>query len=207
MHIASSLRYSTVVGALWKQQGIARLLLLMVGGSLLLWGSAKLRVPFFPVPLTMQTYVVLVLGMAYGWRLAAATMMLYLLGGLAGLPLFAGTPQNGIGVAYLLGPTGGYLIGFVPAAMLSGRLAELGWDRSFPKSVVAMIAGTVVIYICGLFWLAAVIGWDQPILRLGLYPFVLGDLLKIGLAATTLPLVWRRIGTRFNDTNRGGQEK
>jgi len=169
---------------------------LAVGGSLLLWASAKVQVPFYPVPITMQTFVVLVLGMAFGWRLAAATVGLYLLQGAAGLPVFAGTPERGIGIAYMVGPTGGYLLGYLVAAALVGWLAERGWDKRAATTALAMVAGNAVIYALGVLWLGSVIGWDKPVLEFGLYPFIPGDILKIALATLALPLTWRLIDRR-----------
>lgn len=172
----------------------ARNAALVVGGSLALWISAKLQVPFYPVPITMQTFVVLVMGMAFGWRLAAATVAFYLVQGAFGLPVFAGTPERGIGLAYMVGPTGGYLLGYLAAAALCGWLAERGWDRSVLKTGCAMVAGNVVIHAAGLIWLGSVIGWEKPVLELGLYPFIPGDLAKLVLAALTLPLAWKLVG-------------
>ncbi len=184
----------TLAAALWPvatQRRLLRGLVLVVVGTLLLTLSAKIKVPFYPVPLTFQTLVVLALGMAYGWRLAASTLAVYLLTGALGLPVFAGTPEKGIGLAYVMGPTGGYLLGFIMAATLCGWLAERGWDRRVASSVLALLLGNVLIYLPGLLWLGAVVGWDKPVLQWGLYPFVVGDLLKLGLAAAALPFAWR----------------
>jgi len=170
--------------------------LLAVTGSLLIWASAKIQVPFYPVPMTMQTLVILSIGMAYGWRLGAATVLLYLAEGASGLPVFAGTPEKGIGLAYMLGGTGGYLIGFVLAAAATGWLAERGWDRGVGKTLAAMFVGNVLIYIPGILWLGALFGWDKPVLEWGLYPFLLGDVFKMALAAAIVPLVWKAIGDR-----------
>ncbi|MEW9836418.1 biotin transporter BioY [Mesorhizobium marinum] len=169
---------------------------LAIAGSLALWVSAKVQVPFYPVPITMQTFVVLAMGMAFGWRLAATTVALYLAQGAMGLPVFAGTPEKGLGLAYMMGPTGGYLLGMLPAAALCGWLAERGWDRSVVRTALAMIAGNVVIYAFGVTWLGAVIGWDKPVLQLGLYPFLYGDLAKLALAACALPLAWKLLGAQ-----------
>jgi biotin transport system substrate-specific component len=108
-----------------------------------------------------------------------------------GLPVFAGTPEKGIGVAYMLGPTGGYLLGFVVAAYITGLLAERGWDRSVSTTVAAMLIGNAVIYLFGLVWLGSIVGWDKPVLALGMTPFLLGDLAKILLAAAVLPALWK----------------
>ena len=158
--------------------------------------SAKVQIPFYPVPMTMQTFVVLLTGIAYGTRLGVVTLLLYLGMGALGLPVFAGTPEKGIGLAYMLGPTGGYLIGFVIAVAICGWLSERGWDRRPVTTATAMLAGNVLIYLPGLLWLGTVVGWDKPIVQWGLTPFLLGDLFKLLLAAGALPLVWRAIGRR-----------
>lgn len=176
----------------WNQS-LARNAMLAIGGSLLLWASAKLQVPFYPVPMTMQTFVVLMIGTAYGWRLGAVTVALYLAQGALGLPVFAGTPEKGIGLAYMVGPTGGYLVGYVVAAAACGVLARIGWDRKVSTTILSMLVGNGLIYAFGLAWLGAVVGWDKPILAWGLTPFLLGDLLKLVLAAAVLPMAWKAI--------------
>jgi biotin transport system substrate-specific component len=190
----ASTTYPTIASVLWPANGqvkAVRLAVLAVLGTLLLTLSAKLHVPFYPVPMTFQTLVVLGLGMAYGWRLGAATVALYLLQGALGLPVFSGTPEKGIGLAYLLGPTGGYLFGFFLAAGVCGWLAERGWDRSFITTALAMLIGNVIIYVPGLLWLGGLFGWDKPILEWGLTPFILGDAIKLALAAALMPLAWK----------------
>ena len=189
----------TLAGALWPSeaaQKAVRLTVLAFVGSLLLTLAAKVHVPFYPVPMTMTTFAVLVIGMAYGWRLAAATVLLYLAQGAMGLPVFAGTPEKGIGLAYLMGSTGGYLFGYVLAAALCGWLAERGWDRHVLGTAAAMLLGNIVLYIPGLLWLGVLFGWDKPLLAWGLTPFVLGDLAKLALAAAVLPLAWKLIKRR-----------
>ena len=184
--------HPTLAQSLWRR-GDERLkfLLLAVVGSLALWLSAKIQVPFYPVPITMQTFVVLVMGMAFGWRLGAATVLLYLAEGMVGLPVFAGTPERGIGLGYMVGPTGGYLLGFLLAAAAVGWLGQRGWNRRIATTLAAMVLGTIIIYVPGLTWLGVVMGWDKPVLELGLWPFLLGDALKIALAALVLPSIWR----------------
>ena len=162
-----------------------------MAGSLLLTLSAKVQVPFYPVPLTMQTFVVLAIGFAYGWKLGALTILLYLAQGSVGLPVFAGTPEKGIGIAYMMGPTGGYLLGFVFAAAACGWLAEKGWDRRGSTALAAMLIGTLIIYALGLLWLGTLLGWDKPILQWGMVPFLPGDLVKIVLAMVVLPGAWK----------------
>lgn len=174
-----------------SDNAILRNIILAIAGSLVLWASAKVKIPFYPVPMTMTTFVVLVIGMVYGWKLGAATILLYLAEGAMGLPVFAGTPEKGIGIAYMMGPTGGYLIGYVLAAAICGYLAQLNWDKRTSTTALALLIGNVAIYIPGLLWLGMLLGWDKPILEWGLIPFVAGDLLKLALAATTIPLIWK----------------
>lgn len=188
--------HPTLASAVWpsdKTGALLRNTILAVLGTAILWASAKVQIPFYPVPMTMQTFAVLVLGMAYGWRLGAATIMLYLLEGAFGLPVFAGTPEKGIGLAYIAGPTGGYLAGFLLAAAACGWLAERGWDRSVAKTVAAMLVGNVCMYVPGLLWLGTLVGWDKPVLAWGLTPFLLGELTKLALAAVLLPAVWKLV--------------
>ena len=174
---------------------------LAIGGTLCLWASAKIQIPFYPVPLTMLTFMVLTIGMAFGWRLGAATIALYLVEGAVGLPVFSGTPEKGIGLAYMFGPTGGYLLGSLPAAALCGWLAERGWDRNFAPTALAMLAGNLVIYGFGLLWLGSLVGWDKPVLAWGLTPFLLGDLTKLALATALLPVAWRLLGRSHIENN------
>jgi len=189
---------ATLAAVLWptrSQTALVRAALLALGGSLLLTFSAKLQVPFWPVPMTMQTFAVLVIGMGLGARLGSATVALYLAEGALGLPVFAGTPEKGIGLAYLLGPTGGYLVGFLASAALLGWLAEHGWDRRIGSTLAAMALGTTLIFACGLAWLGHLIGFDKAV-QFGLLPFLPGAALKIALAAVLLPGVWRLLGPR-----------
>ena len=170
------------VDALWPARGASRIVraaLLAVLGSALLTLSAKIQVPFYPVPMTMQTFVVLLIGLAFGTRLGLATVALYLAEGAAGLPVFAGTPEKGIGLAYMIGPTGGYLLGFALAAALTGWIAERRRDAA--GLALAVVAGSIAIYVPGVLWLARFVGFTAA-LDLGLWPFVWGDLLKAGLA-------------------------
>lgn len=173
-------------------------------GVAALWISAKIKVAVEPVPVTMQTLVVMAIGLAYGARMGVATIIAYLALGLAGEPVFAGTPEKGIGVAYMVGSTGGYLVGFVAATGLVGWLAERGWDRSVPKTAAAMIAGLFALYACGALWLAfgfpltalgsafAGIGFEKA-LQFGVAPFILADALKLALAVVAFPAIWALI--------------
>ena len=173
-----------------------RYLLIVIAGSLIIGLSSKIQVPFYPVPMTLQTMVVLLLGMALGWRLAGATILLYLVEGALGLPVFAGTPEKGLGLSYMLGGTGGYLFGFMIASTTCGWLAECGWGRSVTTTAAAMLIGNVLIYIPGLLWLGIIFGWDKPILSWGLLPFIWGDLIKLILAAAIMPLTWKLVGRK-----------
>jgi biotin transport system substrate-specific component len=187
----------TFIAAMWPERTAAgvRIAALTLLGSLALAASAKLQVPFYPVPMTMQSLVVLLLGMAFGWRLGAATVLLYLLEGAFGLPVFAGTPEKGIGIAYMMGPTGGYLIGFVAAAALTGWLAERGWDRSLWRSAVALSLGHAVLFLTGLAWLAVYIGWPRAV-AFGLRPFLAGTVVKTALGVALVRAGWAMLGRR-----------
>ena len=168
---------------------------LAVFGSLLLWVSAKIQVPFYPVPLTLQSLAVLGLAAAYGWRLGVATILLYLAEGALNLPVFAGTPEKGLGIAYMVGPTGGYLLGFVLAAALVGWLAQKGADRNAFRMFGAMLLGAILIYLPGIPWLATFVGFEKAVI-LGFTPFILGDLLKAAHAAMLFPAAWLLLGRR-----------
>ncbi len=184
-------RPSLLINAVWPAAGANRAFraaLLAVLGTLLLWASAKVQVPFWPVPMTMQTFAVLVIAMAYGPRLGTATILVYLAEGAAGLPVFSGTPARGIGLAYMMGPTGGYLVGFAAAAFVIGYMAERGWGRTAMRSVLAMLIGTVIIYALGFVWLASVIGSAKEAFAAGIQPFLAGDALKLALAAALMRL-------------------
>ena len=172
-------------------QSLIKTVMLVVLGTVALWISAKIQVPFYPVPMTMQTFVVLTIGFAFGARLGALTVGLYLLEGAMGLPVFAGTPEKGLGLPYMLGPTGGYLLGFFAAASITGWLAERGWDRSVATTAGGMMIGLAVIYALGLLHMGNLLGWDKPLLEWGLYPFLFGEAFKVALAAAILPALWK----------------
>jgi len=193
---------ATLAAAVWsedKSNVSMRNVVLVVAGSLLIWLSAKIQIPFYPVPLTLQTLVILLIGAAYGWRLGLATVALYLAEGFIGLPVFAGTPEKGIGWLYMAGPTGGYLFGFFLAAGVVGWLAERGFDRNFVTTAMAMVAGNLVIYTSGLIWLQGFIGWEKAVM-FGLTPFLYGDLTKLALAAVILPGAWHLMNKIKNRT-------
>jgi biotin transport system substrate-specific component len=166
-----------------------RAVVLAVAGSALLALSAKIQVPIPPVPMTMQTLVVLIIGATYGWRLAGATVLLYIGEGMLGLPVFANTPPQVASPAYLLGPTGGYLAGYVAAAVVMGLLAERGWDRSLPRVVSMMILGHAIIFAFGLAWLAQLVGPTKA-WAVGAAPFIVGTVLKTALAAALMKAAW-----------------
>lgn len=191
-----TLTYPTLLETLWPASRggspAVRTAVLALLGTLLLAISAKVHIPFWPVPLTMQTFVVLVLGTAFGWKLGAATMALYLAEGAIGLPVFSGTPERGLGLAYMAGPTGGYLAGFVAGAALCGWLAERGWDRSWWRTAIAMSAGHLVILALGWAWLAMLIG-PAKAYALGIVPFYAATVAKTALAVLALPLAWKLI--------------
>ncbi len=183
-----------------KKSAVLYDLALIIGGSLLVALSAQIAVGY-PVPITAQTFVVLMLAALLGPRRSALCLLAYIAEGAAGLPVFA---QGKAGFAALLGPTGGYLIGFVPAAYIVGFLARKGWDRRISTTIIAMILGNIIIYAFGLLWLFALL-WLSGRLDLhtalagGLYPFIPGDLLKIALAAAVLPSAWKLL-ERFGFT-------
>ena len=184
----------TLINAIWPREmgGVVRLALLAILGSALMAVSAKIQVPMYPVPMTMQTFAVLVIAMAYGARLAGVTLLLYLAEGAIGLPVFA----SGAGLAYMAGPTGGYLAGFLVAAVLVGWLAERGWDRNPPLTFLANAAGTTIIFVLGLAYLSTLVGGVDVAFEKGLAPFAIGALVKVSLAAAVLPLVWKLLPRR-----------
>jgi len=185
---------SDVLGA---DSGIAlriKQVVLVVLGILALAVAAKIKVPMWPVPITMGTFAVLTIGAAYGARLGFVTIIGYMIIGALGFDVFAGSSAKNFGLDYMMGGTGGYLLGYVLATVALGVLAQRGWDRSVSWTAAAMLIGNVLIYVPGLYWLGRVYGWDKPILEWGLTPFVVGDVIKLALAALILPAVWKRVG-------------
>lgn len=182
---------ATLIGTLWpdRTSRALRWITLMIIGSAFLALCAQITIPLYPVPFTMQTFGVLLIGMVFGPRLGAATVAAYLVEGAVGLPVYAGLSS---GLPVLFGLTGGYLFGFAIAAWLVGMLAERGWDRNVFTTAVAMLLGNIVLYVPGLIWLAKFIGAEAAITG-GLLPFMLGDLLKIALAAVVLPSAWHLV--------------
>ncbi len=192
--------HPTLAGAVWPEQAatgqrFARATLLALVGSAVLALSAKLSVPFFPVPLTLQSLAVLLIGAAFGSRLGGATVVLYLVEGALGLPVFAGTPVHGLGLAYMMGPTGGYLVGYLLAAVVVGLLAERGADRSVGQLLGAMTLGHLVMFVAGYAWLAQLMGTETA-WTAGVMPFILGTVVKTLLGALLVPSVWNLVGKR-----------
>ncbi len=167
---------------------------LVVLGIAVLAIAAKIKVPMWPVPITMGTFAVLSIGAAYGARLGLVTILGYMIVGALGFDVFAGSTAEQYGLTYMMGGTGGYLVGYVLATLALGALAQRGWDRSVLWMALAMVIGTVLIYLPGLVWLGQLYGWDKPILAWGLTPFLIGDAIKLVLAAMLLPALWKMVG-------------
>ena len=185
----AALTYSDLLRPVSRRNALLYDFALVFGGSILIALSAKLSfyLPFSPVPITGHSFAVFFIGMLFGGYRGALTVLTYIMAGAGGLPVFAGA---GAGIVYLAGPTGGYILGFVAAAYITGVLAERGWDRHFLTAGLAMIIGNIFVFIPGLSWLALYSGWGES-LSLGLYPFIAGDIVKIFLAAILLPSGWK----------------
>ncbi|RWC09611.1 MAG: biotin transporter BioY [Mesorhizobium sp.] len=190
MALAATMR--PLVSLALPEKGAARLatqLLLAIAGTLLLTLSAKTKVVLGPVDISLQTLAVLLIASAFGLRLGVATLLLYMAEGAMGFPVFQGTPGKGIGVAYMLGSTGGYLAGFVVMAAIVGWAADRGWDRHPVKLFNAMLVAEVIMMAMGFAWLAMLIGPEKS-WQFGVLPFIVGDLIKVALAASLVPAVW-----------------
>ena len=164
-----------IVKSLQSQKVLKSILVVLVG-SILLTISSKIKIPFYPVQMTMQTFVVLFLGISFGYKIGIATVVLYLIEGILGLPVFSNSPEKGVGIVYFTGPTMGYLIGFLLATFLAGYL---DLKTNIVSIFLKLILSVSVIYILGLIWLGILIGWDKPIFQLGAAPFLLAELFKI----------------------------
>ena len=160
----------------FKQSKLLKYVFFALIGSIVLAISSKIKIPFYPVPMTMQTLVVLIIGIVFGWKLGLATVSLYLFEGIIGLPVFSGTPEKGLGLVYFTGPTMGYLLGFLVAVYISGKF---NYDSNIIKNFLKLLLATSFIYILGMTWLGNLIGWDKPIFQLGAQPFLLAELFKI----------------------------
>ena len=167
----------------FRQSKLLKYVFLALIGSIILAVSSKIKIPFYPVPMTMQTLIVLVIGIGFGWKLGLATVSLYLFEGIIGLPVFSGTPEKGLGLIYFTGPTMGYLIGFLVAVYFSGKF---NYDNNLIKNFLKLMLATSFIYILGMSWLGSLIGWDKPIFQLGAQPFLLAELLKILIATLAI---------------------
>ena len=163
----------------FKQAKLIKYLFFALIGTIILAISSKIKIPFYPVPMTMQTLVILIIGIGFGWKLGIATVALYLFEGIIGLPVFSGTTEKGIGLIYFTGPTMGYLLGFLVAVYFSGRFV---YDNNVAKNFLKLFFATSLIYILGMIWLGSLIGWDKPIFKLGAQPFLLAELFKILIA-------------------------
>ena len=157
---------------------IIKYFLVIFIGSILLTISSKIKIPFYPVPMTMQTFVVLFLGISFGYKIGLATVSIYLIEGIIGLPVFSNSPEKGVGIVYFTGPTMGYLIGFLFATFLAGYF---NFNKNILNNFVKLLISVSTIYILGVFWLGSLIGWDKPIIQLGVTPFLLAELFKIAI--------------------------
>ena len=164
---------------------IIKIIIFALIGSILLTISAKIKIPFYPVPMTMQTFIVLFLGISFGYKVGVLSVVFYLIEGIMGLPVFSNSPEKGIGLAYFVGPTMGYLIGFIFAAMISGIFK---FNKNIILNFLKLILSVSIIYFLGVIWLGTLIGWDKPILDLGVVPFLLAELFKIALLSIIVTL-------------------
>ncbi|MER8950727.1 biotin transporter BioY [Mesorhizobium sp. M0959] len=190
MAIATTMR--PLISLALPEKGAARLagqILLAITGTLLLILSAKTKVMLGPVDMSMQTLAVFLIAAAFGMRLGVATLLLYMAEGALGVPVFQSTPEKGIGIAYMVGSTGGYLAGFVVMAAIVGWAADRGWDRHPIKLFNAMLVAEIVMMAMGFAWLALLIGPEKS-WQFGVLPFIVGDLIKVALAASLVPAVW-----------------
>ena len=162
-----------------KSSKIMKYAFIALIGSIVLAISSKVKIPFYPVPMTMQTLVVIMIGVVLGWKLGLATVSLYLFEGIIGLPVFSGTPEKGVGFIYFTGPTMGYLIGFLVAVFFTGKFK---FSKNLITNFLKLTVATSFIYLLGMAWLGSLIGWDKPIFKLGAQPFLLAELFKILIA-------------------------
>jgi len=165
---------------------ITKIILISLLGTVLLTISAKIKIPFYPVPMTMQTFVVLFLGIMLGPKISLLTISLYLFEGIFGLPVFAGTPEKGVGIIYFTGPTMGYLIGFLIATFLAGYFE---YNKGIINSFLKLVFSVSSIYILGAIWLGTLIGWEKPIFKLGVQPFLLAELFKVLILLFLIPIL------------------
>lgn len=197
--MAFALNEKSLSEAVWHAEGtqlwIKRMVLVALGiAALAIFAKIKLPIPPSPVPVTMGTFAVLTIGAAYGPRLGLTTILGYMLIGALGFDVFASSTAELNGWTYMMGGTGGYLVGYVLATVALGYAARAGWDRSVLGMAAAMLIGTALVYIPGVAYLGVLYGWDQPILAWGLTPFLIGDAMKLALAALVLPAMWKLVG-------------
>jgi biotin transport system substrate-specific component len=161
--------------------------------SILIAVSAKIKVPFYPVPMTMQTFTILLTGIILGWRYGFLALSFYILEGMLGLPVFAGTPEKGVGIVYIIGPTGGYIFGYLLSVLVAGKMFDkkeyFNKKNNYFINFIKLSVAILPTYILGLIWLGNVIGWNKPILELGLYPFLLGEFFKISILVILIPKI------------------
>ena len=167
-----------------KQSKIIKNVFIALMGTVLLAISSKIKIPFYPVPMTMQTLVVLLLGVTLGWKLGVATVALYLFEGIIGLPVFSGSPEKGVGIVYFTGPTMGYLIGFLFTVYFAGFF---NFSKNLFIKFLQLIFCISFIYILGIFWLGILIGWEKPLFQLGVQPFLLAEIFKVLIVLFSLP--------------------
>ena len=159
-----------------SQTKIIKSLIVVFLGSVVLAISAKIKIPFYPVPMTMQTFIVLFLGVSFGYKIAISTVGLYLIEGILGLPVFSNSPERGVGIVYFTGPTMGYLVGFLIACFLASFIK---FEDNYMIIFIKLVLAVSTIYILGVFWLGTLIGWDKPIIQLGVTPFLLAEFFKV----------------------------
>jgi len=169
-----------------KQSKILKNVFIILMGTVLLAISSKIKIPFYPVPMTMQTMVVLFLGITLGWKLGLATISLYLFEGIIGIPVFSGSPEKGVGIIYFTGPTMGYLIGFLFTVYFAG---SLNFSKNLFIKFLQLLFSLSFIYILGILWLGTLIGWEKPLFQLGVQPFLLAELFKILIVLISLPQI------------------
>ena len=167
-----------------KQSKIMKNVFIALSGTILLAISSKIKIPFYPVPMTMQTLVVLILGITLGWRLGVATIALYLFEGIIGLPVFSGSPEKGVGIIYFTGPTMGYLIGFLFTVYFAGFF---NFNQNISIKFLRLTFSVSFIYILGILWLGILIGWEKPLFQLGVQPFLLAEMFKVLIILFSLP--------------------
>ena len=173
-----------VISKTSKIEKVIKLTLITIAGTILITLSAKIKIPFYPVPMTMQTFVILLIGITLGYKIGLATVTLYLFEGIMGFPVFANSPEKGIGITYFIGPTMGYLVGFLVAVYFSGLFK---YDRGIINTFLKLVFSVSFIYILGMIWLGTLIGWDKPIFKLGAQPFLLAELFKMLLLLFLTP--------------------